>query len=146
MQVASYHAVQVNIVRVRHRQIITPSKQLMIVNPFVSSTSIAVTVWYESVLPIHDDFAFQLEAFENIRLNASSKLCQSELSGVSGNFEYNCQLKYTLPNNLISPAEDRLKLRLTSERLIHLGGLDLEPLDLVNLITMSGVSRSLLTL
>ena len=108
IQVDTYDAVQVNIVRVRSRQITTPTKQLMIFNPFVSSTSIAVSVWYESLLPIHDDFSFQLEAFENIRVNASSKLCQSELSAISGNFEYNCQLKYNFPNNLISPVEDRL--------------------------------------
>lgn len=108
LQVDTYDAVQVNIVRVRTRQITTPAKQLMIVNPYVSSTSIAVSVWYESVLPIHDEFSFQLEAFENIRLNASSKLCQSELSEISGNFEYSCQFKYTFPNNLISPAQDRL--------------------------------------
>ena len=145
MQVDTYDAVQVNIVRVRSRQIIAPAKQLLIVNPFVSSTSIAVSVWYETILPIHDDFSFQLEAFDNVRLNASSKLCQSELSVISGNFEYNCQLKYTFPTNLISPVQDRLQLRLNSEHLIHDRGLDLELLNVVNLITLSGVSRSLVT-
>lgn len=96
--------IQVNFIRMRSSRVVKPFTSLLPITMSEPYHLIQIETIYESVLPIHDEFKLQLNAFNDLKVNASlESKCQEQEIQASTNIllKYSCTFKYQVPTPIL---------------------------------------------